>query len=59
MIDFAEKKTLENNINLLRVDTNADEMKLRKIYEKLGFSLVLVEKEDYRNTAFYQKRIRK
>jgi len=59
MIDFAEKKSRENNINLLRVDTNASEMKLRKIYEELGFHLVAVEQEDYRQTAFYQKIIRK
>lgn len=57
MIDFAEKKAKENHVNLLRVDTNAEEMKLRKIYEKLGFNLVAVEQEDYRQTAFYQKRI--
>ena len=57
MIDFAEKKAKENNINLLRVDTNASEMKLREIYENLGFSLVSVEQEDYRQTAFYQKKI--
>ena len=57
MIDFAEKKARENNINLLRVDTNASETKLRKIYEKLGFRLVAVEQEDYRQTAFYQKKI--
>ncbi len=56
MIDFAGKMARENHINLLRVDTNANEMKLRKIYEKLGFSLVAVEKENYRQTAFYQKR---
>jgi len=57
MIDFATKKALENNIKLLRADTNANEMKLRKIYEDLGFALIAIEKEDYRETAFYQKEI--
>ena len=59
MIDFAEKKAREDNIDLLRVDTNASETKLRKIYEKLGFHLVAVEQENYRRTAFYQKIIKK
>ncbi|MEK7451230.1 MAG: GNAT family N-acetyltransferase, partial [Patescibacteria group bacterium] len=57
MIDFAAQKALENNIKLLRVDTNASMMKLRKIYEELGFTLVGIEQEDYRKTAFYQKKI--
>lgn len=57
MIDFAAQKAQEHNINLLRVDTNASEMKLRKIYEDLGFTLVGIEHEDYRKTAFYQKAI--
>ena len=57
MIDFAVKKALENNIKLLRADTNANMMKLRKIYKELGFTLVGIEKEDYRQTAFYQKKI--
>ena len=56
--DFAEKLAKEKGINLLRVDTNAEEIKLRKIYEDLGFQLVTVEQEDYRKTAFYEKRIK-
>ncbi len=31
--------------------------KLRKIYENLGFHLVATIQEDYRKTAFYQKKI--
>ena len=58
MIDFAEHQAKNQNIKLLRVDTNADEMKLRHIYEDLGFHLVAIEQEDYRKTAFYQKNIR-
>ena len=57
MVDFAQKKALENNIKLLRVDTNAAHAKLRRIYEDLGFTLVGIEQEDYRKTAFYQRRI--
>lgn len=54
IIDFAKALTKSNNTRLLRVDTNAEEIKLRKIYEDLEFKLVAVEKEDYRKTAFYQ-----
>ena len=54
MINFAVKKAREQNIKFLRVDTNAEEVKLRKIYEKLGFTLMAVEQEDYRKTVFYQ-----
>lgn len=57
MVDFAGKKALEHNIKLLRVDTNADQVKLRKIYEDLGFTLAGIEQEDYRQTAFYQKNL--
>ena len=58
MVDFAEQQARDRNIKFLRVDTNADEMKLRSIYEKLGFHLVTIKKEDYRKTAFYQKDVR-
>lgn len=54
MIDFAKDFAREKGVNLIRVDTNADEKKLRKIYEDLGFKLVAEIKEDYRTTAFYQ-----
>lgn len=57
MINFATRLAKERNIELLRVDTNAKEMKLRKIYENLGFRLVGREQEDYRKTAFYQEKI--
>ena len=57
MVDFAQKKALDKKIKFLRVDTNADQMKLRKIYENLGFTLVGIEQEDYRKTAFYQKKV--
>ena len=57
IIDFAAHLAQGENIGLLRVDTNANEMKLRKIYEDLGFYLVAVQKGDYRETAFYQKKL--
>ncbi len=57
MIDFAVRLAQKNNIKLLRVDTNAREKKLRKIYEGLGFKLVGIQQEDYRKTAFYQKKV--
>ena len=59
LVDFAEQKAIENNIDFLRADTNAQIMKLRKVYENIGFSLVSIEQEDYRQTAFYQKSVKK
>jgi GNAT superfamily N-acetyltransferase len=59
MINFAESLATKENIPFLRVDTNASENKLRKIYENLGFELVMVKKEDYRDTALYQKNVKK
>ncbi|OGG24346.1 hypothetical protein A3A79_04140 [Candidatus Gottesmanbacteria bacterium RIFCSPLOWO2_01_FULL_43_11b] len=58
MIEFAEKLAQKNDVKLLRVDTNAEEMKLRNMYEKLGFELIIIMKEDYRKTALYQKRVK-
>ena len=57
MVDFAASLATQHKINLLRVDTKAEEAKLRQIYEKLGFKLIDIIKEDYRKTAFYQKPI--
>lgn len=57
MIDYATQKAKERGLKLLRVDTNADEAKLREIYEGLGFQLVEEIQEDYRKTAFYQKEV--
>lgn len=57
MVDYATQKAKERGFKLLRVDTNADEVKLRKIYEGLGFQLVAEVQEDYRKTAFYQKEV--
>ncbi len=57
LIDFAALQAKKRNLKLLRLDTNADETKLRKIYEDLGFSLVRIERETYQKTAFYQKTV--
>ena len=57
IVDFAEKLAKKSGVKLLRADTNAKEMKLRKVYESLGFKLAALEQEGYRKTALYQKRI--
>lgn len=57
LIDFAEKYAHKHGATQLRLDTNASEMKLRSIYEQLGFVLVTEVKEDYQTTALYQKKI--
>ncbi len=57
IISYARELAKKNNIHLLRVDTNASETILRNMYEDLEFSLVGVEKEDYRTTAFYQRAV--
>ncbi len=55
MIDFAEDFAKKNKVKLLRVDTNAEELKLKNLYEKFGFKPVGVEKKEHQETAFYQK----
>ena len=57
MIDFAKEYARKSMVRLLRVDTNADEKKLRKLYEDLGFVLAGEDQEDYRKTAFYEMKI--
>ncbi len=57
MIDFATDVTREKGISTLRVDTNANEQKLRNIYENLGFTLVTILQEDFQETALYEKKI--
>src|SRR3989344_619587 len=37
LMDFARSYAIKNGVRLLRLDTNANELKLRKIYEDLGF----------------------
>jgi len=57
LVDFAAQQAKKRNLKLLRLDTNADETKLRKIYEDLGFSLMGAEQEAHQKTAFYQKTV--
>lgn len=57
LIDFAETVARKQKIGLLRVDTNAEEAKLRNIYERMGFTLVAEQDEAYRKSAYYQKHI--
>lgn len=57
LIKHAEELSRAANVHLMRVDTNADEPKLRHIYESNGFTLVKVLDEGYRNTAYYQKQL--
>lgn len=58
VMDFAEQTAIENDVSLLRADTNAEIMKLRRVYEDVGFDLVSIEQEDYRQTAFYQRSVK-
>ncbi len=58
MITFAAKHAKRNNLPLLRLDTNAKEEKLTDMYKKLGFQLMGIEKEDYREAAFFQKELK-
>jgi GNAT superfamily N-acetyltransferase len=59
IIGFAERQAAAKGLQYVRVDANAGETRLRKIYEDLGFKLAAVVKEDYRQTAFYQKKVSK
>lgn len=54
MIDYAVQKAKSMNLKLLRLDTQADNIKLCQIYEKLGFHLTGRETDDKGfRTAFY------
>lgn len=57
IIAFAKEKANQIGAQYLRLDTNADEQKLMKIYEDLGFNLVCIDKEKHHNTAFFQIKI--
>lgn len=54
MVDFARQQAKKRKLPLLRLDTIAHEIKLRKLYENLGFQLVGISGK----TAFYQKKLR-
>lgn len=55
MIDYANNQAKKRGFNRLRLDTNADEKKLCKIYEDLGFTLKGIEEENESKTAFFEK----
>lgn len=55
MIDFATNEAKKRGFKLLRLDTNAEEERLCKLYEGLGFQLMGTEQEENHKTAFYQK----
>lgn len=55
MIDFAAEEAGKRKFPLLRLDTNAEEIKLRNIYESLGFQLMGIQHEEGQKTAYYQK----
>jgi ribosomal protein S18 acetylase RimI-like enzyme len=57
IVDFAQVFAKSKNIEFLRLDTNADEVKLRKVYEDLGFKLMGIEQETNQKTAFYQMKV--
>ena len=57
MIEFAEEVARKRRFKLLRLDTDADEIKLCKLYERLGFKLTGTKNEDGHNTAFFEKKI--
>ena len=44
-------------MKFLRLDTDANEEKLMKVYDDLGFHLRGIEQEGDRQTAFYEKKI--
>ena len=55
LLDFAKKTAMARGLRLLRLDTNAGEPKLMKVYEDAGFELIHIEQEGAHKTAFYQK----
>lgn len=57
MIDFAEKEAQKRGLSLLRLDTDADEEKLCRLYEGLGFHLMGIEGEGDHGVAYYQKEV--
>ncbi|MBI3290411.1 GNAT family N-acetyltransferase [Candidatus Microgenomates bacterium] len=57
MVEFAAEEAGRRGLKLLRLDTNADEEKLCKLYESLGFKLMGTEKEGNFTASFYQKEI--
>ena len=57
LIDFALKEAKRRGFSRLRLDTSANEKKLCRLYENLGFKLMGIEEEGSHATAFYQKEL--
>ena len=57
MVDFAANEATKRGFTLLRLDTDANEEKLCKLYETLGFQLMGTELDENHKTAFYQKEV--
>lgn len=57
LVDFANQQAKIRQFKLLRLDTNADEGKLCKVYEDLGFKLMAIEQEADGRVAYYQKEV--
>jgi len=57
MINFAVKEAKLRGFKIIRLDTDANESKLVKLYENLGFKHVHTEHEEDIDTAFFQMNI--
>ncbi len=55
LTDFAAAQAKARGLTRLRLDANAKEPKLMKVYDDLGFELVHIEPEADQRIAFYQK----
>lgn len=58
LIDFAEEQARLKDRPVIRLDTNADEPKLRALYESLGFTSVGIIDEGDERTVLYEKPVR-
>ncbi|MBN1168872.1 GNAT family N-acetyltransferase [Candidatus Woesebacteria bacterium] len=58
LVEFTTKEALKKNLKLIRLDTDANQPKLMKIYNNLGFKLMGIEQEGNHKTAYFQKAIK-
>lgn len=55
LLDLAKEIAREKSKSLIRLDTNADEPKLRELYEDYGFKAVKeLDEEDGHRTVLYE-----
>lgn len=57
LLRHAEDLARQRGIPVLRLDTNADQPKLRRIYEDAGFEAVRILQEEHGNTVLYEKQV--